>query len=287
MLQCERIFITPEIAKKLLANNPINRPPRSGLVEFLASQMSAGEWRENGESIIISESGELLDGQHRLMACVKSGHSFWSVVSKGVYKEYLSTIDTGDKKTVSDHLSIAGEVNASALAAVIRLVRFIDADFVQSKSETQKMPTMEAEALIAKYPLCRESVSLYYSKASKVKIVSPKIITAVRTVAGTRLQACGLGTSTIDAFCDSVLNPASIEESDGNPLWTLFKMLKANSVSYKKIQGCDMLKCIIKSWNNYHRGSKLRLIRFSPGASRASFEQIEPLSYNDNIHLQA
>ncbi len=41
-----------------------------------ANAMKSGEWKYNGESIKVCTDGSLLDGQHRLEACIESGVTF-------------------------------------------------------------------------------------------------------------------------------------------------------------------------------------------------------------------
>jgi hypothetical protein len=69
--------ITPELAKEILENkNSGNRPIKKEHIKMLTSTLRNDEWMLNGESIAFSESGRLLDGQHRLTACVNSNKIF-------------------------------------------------------------------------------------------------------------------------------------------------------------------------------------------------------------------
>lgn len=67
-----RTLITPERAATIMEQNIINRKINQANVDFLVDQMNDDQFVFNGESIIISNEGHLLDGQHRLMACIKS-----------------------------------------------------------------------------------------------------------------------------------------------------------------------------------------------------------------------
>ena len=112
------VTITPEWAEKALEGNTHNRPISNGTVEDYASQMKRKLWLLNGEAIVFDYSGRLLDGQHRLWACVDSGASFDAVVVRGVDPETFSTIDTGKKRSAGDVLHIAGiKKNEKTVAA--------------------------------------------------------------------------------------------------------------------------------------------------------------------------
>lgn len=56
--------ITPETAAELLGIDAKNRTRERGHVGWLGEQMTEGRFVLNGESVIIGENGEILDGQH-------------------------------------------------------------------------------------------------------------------------------------------------------------------------------------------------------------------------------
>lgn len=70
-----RVTITPEKAKTLLVMNTKNRKLSRKLVQKYASDMAAGRWPYNGDPIRVSVSNVLLDGQHRLEACIAAAPS--------------------------------------------------------------------------------------------------------------------------------------------------------------------------------------------------------------------
>ena len=63
---------TPDIAKKMLLQNKGNRKISVNRVLELARYMEQGKWVDTGQSLIVSIGGNLLDGQQRLSAIVKS-----------------------------------------------------------------------------------------------------------------------------------------------------------------------------------------------------------------------
>lgn len=103
-LVAEVVSISPAIAAAWLEANKSNRPVRRKHVAFLADEIRRGNWKVNGQSIIIAENEDILDGQHRLMAVIESGKSIETLVIYGVEREAFSTIDTGAVRTSSDAL---------------------------------------------------------------------------------------------------------------------------------------------------------------------------------------
>lgn len=101
-------LITPEKAREYMKGNTYNRPLSKACVDALADQMRRGQWKMNGEPIIFSGSGKLLDGQHRLAAVIRSGTSVEMAVARGVDEDAFVTIDTGKGRTAGDVFAIAG-----------------------------------------------------------------------------------------------------------------------------------------------------------------------------------
>jgi len=115
--------ITPRKAKSILSTNTNNRKINPRHVSRLARQMVNGDWIYNGQSIVLNDKGKLLDGQHRLMACIESNASFVTELIKGVTSTHaFETIDTGKARSSADILGIEGFKNTNHLASIARLI---------------------------------------------------------------------------------------------------------------------------------------------------------------------
>lgn len=114
--------ITPDLAKDILENcNRDNRPLKRDHIKRLTSTLKNNEWMLNGEAIAFSRSGRLLDGQHRLTACVNSGKSFKTLVIKGIEEEEaFGTIDIGKPRTVTDLMNLQGLPKAPLFSAIAK-----------------------------------------------------------------------------------------------------------------------------------------------------------------------
>lgn len=90
--------ITPELAAKWLENNFGHRDIKPSRVEKFARQMDEGDWQFNGKVIILSDTGMLMNGQHRLSAVVASGKTMRSIVIRGVKVENYQSRSTGNEE---------------------------------------------------------------------------------------------------------------------------------------------------------------------------------------------
>jgi hypothetical protein len=118
----ERITITPSMAERILAGNTKNRAVIKFHLKHLEQILTRGEWLFNGEPIIVSHAGRVLDGQHRLMACVNAGVPIDTLLVRGVDESAFPTIDRGVPRTVGSVLSIDGVENFNLVAAALKLL---------------------------------------------------------------------------------------------------------------------------------------------------------------------
>jgi len=105
----EEALIGPIMAKDLLVGNTGNRKVRDQHVKNLARAISLGRWVKNPSPIVKTESGKLLDGQHRLHAVLMSGEPIRSAivtVPDHAAEEIFQVLDQGTPRNVADALRV-------------------------------------------------------------------------------------------------------------------------------------------------------------------------------------
>ena len=122
----EKVTITPSMAEKLLEGNTNNRNVSDVQVSKYAKDMEAGNWQFNGETIKISTSGRLIDGQHRLLACIKAATPFETAYIDDLEEDVISSIDIGKKRSDGNILQIQGYKSANQVAAGARKLICVD-----------------------------------------------------------------------------------------------------------------------------------------------------------------
>jgi hypothetical protein len=111
--------IAPDAAKALLTKNK-NRRLRPKSVAKYVGQMTAGLWRV-GPCLMFTSAGELVDGQHRLTAIVKSGVAAQFLIVRGVPRELFEVIDQGSGRDTGDALRTAlGIDDDRCVGAIVR-----------------------------------------------------------------------------------------------------------------------------------------------------------------------
>jgi hypothetical protein len=114
--------ITPELAKEYRDRIIRNRPIRWKKVEEYADSMQENDWRLNGQGISFGWDDIPLDGEHRYLACIRTGIPFRTLVSRGVDPETYRTMDDGSKRMFKDDLFRAGVANTSQTSGLMRKI---------------------------------------------------------------------------------------------------------------------------------------------------------------------
>jgi hypothetical protein len=128
------VVITPECAGRILETaNHDNRRLRQSVVSKYARDMVNGDWCFSPEPLIFSQTGRLLNGQHRLHAVIESDTKQSFMITVGFKDEVFEVIDRGTPRTKADAFRIDTKLVqvANVLANVAlhsRSVRSTDAD---------------------------------------------------------------------------------------------------------------------------------------------------------------
>lgn len=100
------VLITPELARKWLGRNSGNRPLKLGHVARLATAIRNGKWKLTGDAVRFSDTGKLIDGQHRLQAIVEAEMPVQCVVMNGLNDDIFDVIDSGSPRSKADAVFI-------------------------------------------------------------------------------------------------------------------------------------------------------------------------------------
>ena len=153
------MIVTPEIAANWLQYNTGNRNLSTQSVDKFARLLTEGNFRYNGDAIRFSTDRRLLDAQHRLHGCVKSGVPFESVIAWGIEPGAQITMDRNRKRTLIDHLRIMGEHSTKELATVLNLSVAWDRGDRLSIGHQTKVEYEEAYQYLLDYPAIRSSLA--------------------------------------------------------------------------------------------------------------------------------
>lgn len=251
-MKTEIITITPEMAKQMLGRNENNRPINWKRVDVYANDMKRGEWKLNGESIIMNGT-RLLNGQKRLWACVKSGVSFTTVVVEGVDNDAFDTMDQNEVRGKDQILHIAGVPSARRVVSAIQWYKIL-ADATGKKSvgaSRQLVQTTAAQLLkfTEDHASALESVNKTYAAYKRFQCIVPG------PFSGLVLFLMFRNEPLIDEFVDGVSSGAGLE--DGDPRLALRNRLIDRSAKRDKEKIEHVAFLYVYAWNAFKEGRKI------------------------------
>ena len=254
------ITITPDMAKQYLEMNTSNRPLSFGHVQNLARMMKEGLWVFNGDSICFDKEGVLIDGQHRLMACVRSNVPFKAVIVKGLPKEAFDTKDQHIKKrNYSDILALRGTEYWSHMAAVIK--KQSDYDYYlahgslrspDKKVSRQALTTQELDATHKRHPNIGAATRIQTRKMGK-NMMTPSLLAFVH------YNASRYDSVKADYFLEKFVSGEDLKK--GSPIKTAREWALQQVNSIVRASTAQKIKVMTYAWNKFVAGETWSSIR--------------------------
>ena len=254
----EQKTITPEIAKKMLENNIIsNRKPTVANVNRYAEMMKKGLWINcHVQPIIFSNEGELMDGQHRLHAVIKSGKTIkFNVVYAD--KSIMPTIDDGKKRTPGDACKISGIPNSNQYSGIMTL-------YTNLKNQINGLSRMNSKSMSK-----IELVEYYFNNKSHIDRI---INTSQGWYNKGRLLTWGTYGALYMLFEEKNSEYAQLffdQLSTGkgvvnNTIFLLRQRLINEKSAVKNLPQPILIALIIKAWNAVISGRELKNLSYNP-----------------------
>lgn len=151
----EVVTLTPELAAGLLEHNGLNRPLSDVHVQRIANQIKTGKWQFNGDTIKVADTGDILDGQHRLWAVIEAKKPVETIVVYGVKSTAFSTIDTLRRpRSGADVLALNGAhgYRMQMAQALMWLMRWQRECLESWKAPQNKLENSDIETAYAAHP---------------------------------------------------------------------------------------------------------------------------------------
>jgi hypothetical protein len=162
------ITVTPADAHRYLSNMVNNRPQSQFAISAYVSEMLSGRWAVTGQGLIFDPAGRLLDGQHRLLAVIKSNVTIKTTATYGIDPGTFSLMDGMHKRTASD---VLGCKNATSTAAGLKLIyQELNGGY---NSKTKAMRPRDAVTLLDQFPAIQDSASAIAGNSKLTKILPP------------------------------------------------------------------------------------------------------------------
>lgn len=119
-VQFKLIMISPETAQELLKKVSVNRNIRKVMVAQYVNDIRNNRWdTQTGETIKFDTKGNLIDGQHRLLAIIQTGQTVPVHIAYNCSINAQRVIDGGGRN-VADMLKVSGVGKPDEVALVLK-----------------------------------------------------------------------------------------------------------------------------------------------------------------------
>lgn len=249
------IVLGPKQAAQYLKLNTNNRPLSKSRVSSIANDIKEDRWDYNGNTIVISDDGILLDGQHRLQAIIQADKEVPIILLDGIKAEAFKTIDTGKRRTNGDALGMIGFVNVTTLAGVAKLYksytrmgqkfgRFIEYRYTNA----------EVVDIVREFPDIEDSVSATLSFSYSQRRHLKPMYTALCYHITKQIDA-----HAADAFLASIVYGDNLRKRD--PRLRLRQKLIDKTFLRVKIPSRIFMEMYFRAWNAWCAGDDNALLR--------------------------
>lgn len=239
-------LVTPEMARVFLQNSVPQRKVTQDDVDFLAKEMATGNWHNTGHAILVSDTGKMIDGQHRMLAVVKSGKTVEMSFAKGADESAFHCIDVGRRRTASDVLSIKGVGSANNVHAAVRFILQIQ----QGKlNKVGRIPTRDVLAFLDQHKDLTDTVNWSMKEFKRFRMVSSSLVAALyHCFSDKHVNKC-------DDFFEKYFSGSDMKAT--HPVMHLRNKLMNNVTNKTKYSTSQKIIMIITAWNHFVKGTEL------------------------------
>ena len=272
----QKVLMTKELATSLLSTMVNNRNVKETSLKRLVQEINGGTWVvNNGETIKINNQGRLVDGQHRLLAVIKTDKPTEMYLTFNCHEDSIATVDTGSARSLPNILKINNIKYYTMIGGVVQSESVIIKGFpmneltsrtdlrsykktleiVKQKLDYLYFVCKEADKLNKKFPLLSASfIAKYFNVFYKID----------------------------EDTCFDFFNKLS-KGTDMDSSIYLFRsiMIKDATKSIKKMSPREKEALFIKCWNHYVDGNELKILRWQP--SIQDFPKVKRIEFIKDV----
>lgn len=250
------IAVTPETAERWLSGNTVNRKIRERRVQQYARDMAAGRWWPSNDAVAFSPDGELLNGQHRLNAVVRSGKTIVFLVVRNMPPESMTAMDQGAARSAGDALRFAGEHHTSTLAAVTKLCIVYTDGRIYKDNKIQAVSHGEILDFLERHPNIRQSITEVGYTHRSIDAPTSAVVAAHWIIAG--VNDFPLATYYVHQLASRTNEP------DGSAVLAVDSRLREVRRNRTSLPPRNFIYLLIKGWNYYARDQRIRTLTIAP-----------------------
>lgn len=250
------VTVSPSLAGHWLQysrpGNEFRVTPRT--VDRYAKDMTKENWQYNGEPIIFGDDGLIMDGHHRLEACVHAGVTFVTDVSFGRPHENFAYVDSGKVRTTYHIAGMAGVPNPAAVSVAYKWVYRLEHDMLHKEGFNYRLPASEIPRMYERHPRLPDSAKSM-----------PQGITSFMTRGVSVFLHYYLSTVDpldADLFFESLISGHDLKEGNAILLLRNSLLLRRRVKRRDDQDNLHDIALTIKSWNYWREKRVLKQLRW-------------------------
>lgn len=252
------IPVTPELARQWLEKNVRNRRPSPSVVTRYRSDMAANRWHYANDAICFDVDGNLINGQHRLMALAGlEGTTITFSVIFGLPTESQKFMDKGSRRSAAGDAEIAGVPNAITVTSGVRAYLTWREGWLFRDAKANTVTDLQVNEWIADNRAVVDRLAEYITPIRKTDL-TPSVS-----------YACALAFTEIDADLSEQffrhLHDGGLPL--GHPIHTLSKRLGTDRRNGVKHSQRDLIAFTVQAWNGWRTNRELTKFQ-RPAGSR-------------------
>lgn len=269
--------ITPDRARQLLEMNTKNRKINDNNLAGLVREIKAGRFVTNGDAIRISKSGTVLDGQHRLRACIIADTPIKALVITGLDDDTQYSMDAGVRRTLNTQLQIYGVKNATTVASMVNVLSGRDTQHKSIETlvtHNATVPVTEGVQYFKDNPWVIDYVKKCDRLAGHQNLLNTSLIGLLW-----REFSAAASEEDADVFFD--LLKTGVGLTDGSAIFTLRNALiiDKTKLPQNRFTKKQRAALVIKAWNKYISGEECKVLRWQAGGAKPEpFPEIKSIN---------
>lgn len=275
------VTVTPEVSAKVIAERMgRQRPMNKAQLRRLKRAMLHGLFRVTGDTIVFSDEGKVINGQHRFHAIIESGVAIETLIVFGVSSDCFRVYDQQTNRNLGQLLAMEGEEHATILSAFVsRLTAFfVSGSLAQGRTGPVDYTIEELMNLRHDYNNMTDSLAFALSikKDNRKKLRGEANIALLHWVFS-RVDR-PLAEQFLTALCDSTVPT----EERWHPVKLLASKLQPNVGRQKLTRGYT--ECFtVKVWNALRENRSLERLGWKDDES---FPQVSGWTYMDGKPIE-
>lgn len=244
---CKEV-ITPEVAAQYLERNIGNRMMRAHRVTQYAEAMRRFQWHLTGDPLVFSRDGVLIQGQHRLAACVQAGVAFTTYVMRNADPACYGVLDSGATRRLSDTLTHNGISYGSQAATVVRLVVAWRAGVGEDRVKLRSLITRDDEVAFA-----LQHGEALIDAVKKGRVIKQAINANANSFGAFAFEVVDRGRSEeLDLFLGGLASGAGLQTGDAR--LALRNWFANATTATRRPSATQVLMTVAKTWNHWIEG---------------------------------